>query len=66
MFAGLQMAESFVKTLKWDFAKLADRPDSQTVMAQLPKWFADYNDKTTLSVLFYLPARLFRKKRAVN
>jgi putative transposase len=37
------MAESFVKTLKRDYAKLAERPDSQTVMAQLPKSFDDYN-----------------------
>jgi len=28
------MAESFVKTLKRDDAKLANRPDSKTVMAQ--------------------------------
>jgi putative transposase len=27
------MAESFVKTLKRDYAKLANRPDSQTVMS---------------------------------
>jgi putative transposase len=26
------MAKSFVKTLKRDYAKLAERPDSQTVM----------------------------------
>jgi putative transposase len=29
------MAESFVKTLKRDYAKVSDRPDSKTVMAQL-------------------------------
>jgi hypothetical protein len=29
------MAESFVKTLKRDYAKLANRPDSKTVMAEL-------------------------------
>jgi hypothetical protein len=29
------MAESFVKTLKRDYANLANRPDSKTVMAQL-------------------------------
>ena len=29
------MAESFVKTLKRDYAKLVNRPDSKTVMAQL-------------------------------
>ncbi len=37
------MAESFVKTLKRDYAKLANRPDSKTVMAQLKDWFDDYN-----------------------
>ena len=36
------MAESFVKTLKRDYAKLANRPDSKTVMAQLKDWFDDY------------------------
>ncbi len=35
------MAESFVKTLKRDYAKLANRPDSKTVMAQLKDWFYD-------------------------
>lgn len=37
------IAESFVKTLKRDYAKLANRPDSKTVMAQLQGWFDDYN-----------------------
>jgi putative transposase len=60
------MAESFVKTLKRDYAKLADRPDSKTVMAQLPKWFDDYNSYHPHSALGYVPAKLFREKRAVN
>jgi len=60
------MAESFVKTLKRDYAKLADRSDSQTVMAQLPKWFDDYNSYHPHSALGYVPAKLFREKRAVN
>ena len=60
------MAESFVKTLKRDYAKLAERPDSQTVMALLPKWFDDYNSYPPHSALGYLPAKLFRAKRAVN
>lgn len=60
------MAESFVKTLKRDYAKLAERPDSQTVMALLPKWFDDYNSYHPHSALGYLPAKLFRAKRAVN
>ena len=36
------MAESFVKTFKRDYAKLANRPDSKTVMAQLQGWFDVY------------------------
>jgi putative transposase len=54
------MAESFVKTLKRDYAKLADRADSQTVMAQLPKWFYDYNSYHPHSALGCVPAKLFR------
>jgi hypothetical protein len=61
-----RMAESFVKTLKRDYAKLADRPDSKTVMAQLPKWFDDYNSYHPHSALGYVPAKLFREKRSVN
>jgi len=37
------MAESFVKTMKRDYAKLDTRLDSKTVMAQLQAWFDDYN-----------------------
>ena len=60
------MAESFVKTLKRDYAKLADRPDSQTVMKQLKNWFDDYNSFHPHSALGYLPPKLFRANRAVN
>jgi transposase InsO family protein len=35
-------------------------------MAQLPKWFDDYNFYHPHSALGYLPAKLFRAKRAVN
>ena len=48
-----------MKTLKRDYAKLADRRDSQTVMAQLPKWFDDYNSYHPHSALGYVPAKLF-------
>jgi putative transposase len=37
------IAESFVKTLKRDYAKLANKPDSKTVLAQLQAWFDGYN-----------------------
>jgi transposase InsO family protein len=60
------MAESFVKTLKRDYAKLANRPDSKTVMAQLQVWFDDYNSYHPHSALGYLPPTLFRKKTIGN
>ena len=56
-------AKSFVKTLKRDYAKLANRPDSKTVMAQLKDCFDDYNSKHPHSALGYLPPTLFREKR---
>jgi transposase InsO family protein len=60
------MAESFVKTLKRDYAKLANWPDSKTVMAQLKDWFDDYNSYHPHSALGYLPPTLFREKRSVT
>jgi putative transposase len=60
------MAESFVKTLKRDYAKLANRPDSKTVMAHLKDWFDVYNSYHPHSALGYLPPSLFREKRSVN
>jgi putative transposase len=60
------MAESFAKTLKRDYAKLANRPDSKTVMAQLKDWFDDYNSYHSHSALDYLPPTLFREKRSVT
>jgi putative transposase len=60
------MAESFVKTLKRDYAELADRPDSKTLMAQLQAWFDDYNSDCPDSLLGYLPPILFREKQSVT
>jgi putative transposase len=60
------MAKSFVKTLKRDYAKLANRLDSKTVMAQLKDWFDDYNSYHQHSGLGYLPPTLFREKRSVT
>jgi putative transposase len=60
------MAESFLKTLQRDYAKLADRPDSLTVMAQLLKWFDDYNSYHPHSASGCVPATRFREKRTVN
>ena len=60
------MAESFVKTLKRDYAKLANRQDSKTVMAQLKDWLDEYNSYHPHSALGYLPPTLFREKRSVT
>jgi transposase InsO family protein len=38
------MADSFVKTFKRDYVYVHDRPDAQSVLAQLPRWYEDYND----------------------
>jgi putative transposase len=60
------MAECFVKMLKRDYAKLAYRPDSKTVMARMKDWFDDYNSHHPHSALGYLPPSLFREKRSVT
>ena len=60
------MAESFVKTFKRDYANLADRPDSKTVMGQLADWFDDYNSNHTHSALGYLPPKLFREEQCAS
>lgn len=57
------MAESFVKTFKRDYARLANRPDSQTIMRELNLWFKHNNEKYPHSALVYLPPRRFREKQ---
>lgn len=37
------MAEAFVKTIKRDYVWHGDLSSAEVVMAQLPKWFEDYN-----------------------
>ncbi len=36
------MSESFVKTLKRDYARVAILPDANTILAKLPIWIEDY------------------------
>lgn len=36
------MSESFVKTLKRDYARLTILPDAETILAKLPSWIEDY------------------------
>jgi putative transposase len=38
------MSEAFVKTFKRDYVYVHDRPDARTVLAQLSRWFEDYNE----------------------
>jgi putative transposase len=58
------MAEAFVKTFKRDYAYLADLPDAATVLAQLPVWFADYNEHHPHKGLNMLSPRQFRRDRS--
>lgn len=58
------MAESFVKTLKRDYAQFAYRADAHAVFTQLPAWFEHYNDVHPHSALKYLSPRMFRKKNS--
>ena len=44
----------------------AERPESQTAMAQLPKCYDDCNSCHPHSALGYVPAKLFRDKKEVN
>jgi transposase InsO family protein len=39
------MDESIVKTFKRDYVYVHARPDAQSDLAQLSRWFGDYNDK---------------------
>jgi putative transposase len=60
------MAESFVKTLKRDNVRLANRPDSATVMDRLKVWFKHYNQKHPHSALKYLSPMMFRERQSIN
>ena len=57
------MAESFVKTLKRDYAALADKPNANSVMQKLEEWFEHYNTQHPHSALNYLSPRMFRQKQ---
>jgi len=39
------MAEAFVNTFKRDYVRVHERLDAATVLAQLPNWFEDYNER---------------------
>ena len=53
------MAEALVKTFKRDYVFCNDRSDAETVMAQLPGWFEDYNENALHKALRMLSPREF-------
>lgn len=53
------MTEALVKTLKRDYVFCNDRSDAETVMAQLPGWFEDYNENAPHKALRMLSPREF-------
>lgn len=53
------MAEALVKTFKRDYVFCNDRSDAETVMAQLPGWFEDYNENAPHKALRMLSPREF-------
>lgn len=57
------MAEAFVKSFKRDYVVFGDLQDAITVMAQLPKWFEDYNEKAPHKGLKMLSPRQFLEKQ---
>lgn len=57
------MAEAFVKTIKRDYVWFGDLKDAKTVMAQLPKWIDDYNERAPHKALKMLSPREFIKQQ---
>jgi hypothetical protein len=45
--------------LKWDYAKLTNRPDLKILMELLLKWFEDYNLYYPHITLIFMKAELF-------
>lgn len=55
------MAESFVATFKRDYVYVNDCVDAEWVLAQLPAWFADYNEQAPHSALGMRSPNEFRQ-----
>lgn len=55
------MAESFVKTMKRDYAYQTDLKSSADVLEQLPEWFNDYNDFAPHKGLKMMSPREYRR-----
>lgn len=58
------MAESFVKTLKRDYARVTILPDAATVLAKLPGWIEDYCEVHPHSGLKFRSPREFMRLSA--
>jgi putative transposase len=53
------MAEAFVRTLKRDYVRVSPIPDAQSVLRQLPRWMAHYNELHPHRALGYRSPREF-------
>jgi putative transposase len=53
------MAEAFVRTLKRDYIRISPRPDAASVLRQLPRWLAHYNEVHPHRALRYRSPREF-------
>ena len=58
------ISEAFVKTLKRDYIKIANFPDSKSALRQINGWIKDYNEIHPHSALDMNSPRMFR--RALN
>jgi putative transposase len=58
------MAEAFVRTMKRDYVRVSPLPDAETVLQQLPSWFAHYNEVHPHSALGYRSPREFIAARS--
>lgn len=58
------MSEAFVKTFKRDYVYFGDVDSAATVLAALPRWFADYNENHPHKGLNMLSPRQFRRARS--
>ncbi len=60
------VCEAFVKTLKRDYARVNPRPDTISVLQQLPAWFEDYNTAHPHSGLRMRSPREFIAQQSAN
>ncbi len=51
------MAEAFVRTMKRDYVRVAEKPNAKAVISQLPSWFHHYNNVHPHRALGYLAPR---------